>query len=226
MAIKLLILALLLSWGWNASAQSSPQGRELPKFMGREVTVTEPEFDHFFPKGPASVCIEGPPQRECYTAPEEFGVVLWVELVQVEKDGPALLFSAASGGTSRFSVHFALLRPGPGKDLQNLFYSDTTVSEESQTAVWNDSTISAAPIFVTANFVRGPEEAYWGGHRFTVSAYVLKRSCFGDDIGYYLEDRFMTARKYDWPADAILASEKFEITVRLQRAAAWQPPCR
>jgi hypothetical protein len=78
--------------------------------MGREVTIIAPELeeDGFFPKGPASVCVEGP-QRQCYTAPKDFGNSPAVTVVQVEKDMPALLFSAATGGVSGFQIHFALL---------------------------------------------------------------------------------------------------------------------
>lgn len=40
-----------------------------------------------------------------------------------------------------------------------------------------------------------------------------------DDLAYYLEDRYMTAHKYDANAD-ILASEKQEIIARLRRLKA------
>src|ERR1051325_9399930 len=117
----LLPAVLLLSASKNANAQSPP-AKNLPKFMGREVTIIEPELeDEFFPKGPASVCVEEPPQRQCYTAPRDFGRDPTVTVVEVEKDLPALFFSAASGGVSGFGIHFALLRPGTGKDLENLF---------------------------------------------------------------------------------------------------------
>ena len=114
--MRLLVSVVLLFLGSNnAGAQSAPR-QGLPKFLGREVTITEPELDAdgFFPKGPASICIEGPPQRLCYTAPQDFGRDPDVTLVQIEKTMPALLFSAASGGVSGFGVHFALLRPGAG----------------------------------------------------------------------------------------------------------------
>jgi hypothetical protein len=62
--------------------------------MCREVTIIEPEHDAddtdgFFPKGPASVCVEGPPQRQCYTAPKEFGNSPTVAVVQLKRDMPA-----------------------------------------------------------------------------------------------------------------------------------------
>ena len=122
--------------------------------MGRDITIVEPELDDdgFFPKGPASVCVEGP-QRQCYTAPKDFARVPTVTVVQMEKDAPALLFSAASGEISGWQIHFALLGIGTGKNLENLLRSDLSVSNQSQHAFWTDPTISKAAIFVTADYV-------------------------------------------------------------------------
>lgn len=224
MAVKLIIPALLLFLvSQDTSAQSIPHSRNLPKFMGREVTITEPETDAdgFFPKGPASICIE----EQCYTAPREFGRFPAVELVQVEKDMPALLFSAATGGVSGWRIHFALLRPGRGKNLDDLFLSETSVSNQSQHAFWNDSAISDAPIFVTADYIFGPDEGHYGEHRYIISAYVRKPSSNVDDLYYYLVDRYMTARRYDLDAKAdILSSEKQEILARLGRVKAEAEP--
>jgi hypothetical protein len=188
--------------------------------MGRQVTMIKPELDEdgFFPKGPASVCIEGPPQQQCYTAPKDFGRSPEVTVVQVAKDKPAIFFSAASGGVSGFGVHLALLRPGDRRDLENLFMSDPSLSNQSEHAFWSDSSISDAKIFVTADYVWGPDEAHYSDHRYMISAYVRKPSSLLDDMYYFLEDRYMSARKYDSGAKAdILASEKPEILTRLRR---------
>src|SRR5262245_47886407 len=70
-------------------------------FMGRDVTIIEPEReDEFFPKGPATVCLEGPPERQCYTPSKEYGNSPEVKVVQVKKGMPALLFKVESGGVS------------------------------------------------------------------------------------------------------------------------------
>jgi hypothetical protein len=129
--------------------------KPLPKFMGREVTITEPPLDStgFYPTAPATVCVEGPPEKQCYVAPEGYGRSPAVEVVQIERNTPALFFSVATGGVSGASLHFALLRPGNGKNLQDIFLSESTVSNLSQHAFWNDRTISGSPIFVTADFV-------------------------------------------------------------------------
>ena len=214
------IAVLLFLGSWNVHAQSAP-AKDLPKFMGRAVTIAEPELDAdgFQPKGPASVCIEGP-QRQCYTAPKEFGRFPSVTVVQVKKDEPALLFSAASGGVSGWTIHFALLRPGTGKDLEDLFLSDMDLSNQNQHAFWTDPTLSKAAIFVTAEYVWGPEEGHYGEHRYIISTYVFGLSREIDS--YYLQDRYMTVRKYNLGDEKtdILVSEKQEILTRLRRAKA------
>jgi hypothetical protein len=141
----------------------------------------------------------------------------------VKKDMPALLFSAASGGVSGFRIHFALLRPGTGKDLEELFLSDTEISNQSQYEFWDDSTISPARIFVTADFVWGPGESHYSPHRYIVSSYILKHEAMLDGSFYYLEDRYMTANGYDSDAKGelhVLATEKQEIVGRLRRLGA------
>ena len=95
---------------------------------------------------------------------------------------------------------------------------DASVSNQSQYAFWSDPTISDAQIFITADYVWGPDESHYSEHRFIISAYVLRSSSLLDDPGYFLEDRFMTVRKYDQDAnDDILAAEKTEIINRLKR---------
>ena len=206
----------------DANAQSTSDARHLPKFMGRNITIVEPELeDEFFPKGPASLCVEGPPQKQCYTHPRDFGRTPTVEVVQLEKGLAAILFSAASGGVSGWRIHFALLRPGTGKDLEDLFLSDTTVSNQSRYAFWNQPAISNVPMFVTADYVSGPDEAHYDKHRYMISTYVGKRSTMLGDRFYYLEDRYMTAHTYDLDGGGdILTSEKQEILARLRRLKA------
>jgi hypothetical protein len=187
--------------------------------------MVQPEIepDGFFAKGPASVCIEGP-QRQCYTAPKDYGRFPEVAVVQVEKDVPALFFSAASGGVSGFAIHFALLRPGKREDLQDLFLSGIEVTNQSQHAFWTDPSISDAKIFVTAQYVWGQDEAHYSDHRYTISAYVYRYSRNLDDRCYFLEDRYMTARKYDSDDKTdILRSEKQEIISRLRRVKQQAP---
>jgi hypothetical protein len=195
--------------------------------MGRRVTITEPETDAdgFFPKGPASICIEGPPQQQCYTAPGDFGRVPTAEVVQVSTGLTALLFSATSGGVSGFAIQFALLQPGTGKQLENLFLGNVEVSNQSQHAFWSEPEISDSKIFVTADYAWGPDESHYSPHRFIIRAYVRTHSSLIDGSYYYLDDQFMTVRKYDLDANAdVLISEKPEILSRLKRTKASAEP--
>ena len=194
----------------------------LPKFMGNDVTITKPPFDptDMFPKGPATVCVETKPQRQCYTAPEDFVKDTTVSVVQLDKETSALFFSAASGGVSGFRIHYALLRLGTGKDLDNMLLSEAETSNQSQHAFWTDPTISKAKIFVTADYAYGPSESHYSPHRFIISAYVRRTSELINEPCYYLEDRYMTVRKYDYTKANILAAEKQEILTRLRRVNA------
>ena len=151
-ALMITILAALLIPGSNASAQPAREA-----FLGRKVTVVDPQMDeNDAPKGPASVCLEAPPRRQCYTAPPAFGKNPAASLIHVEKATPAILFSAESYGVSGWQIHFALLRPGKGQELEDMFSSDISVSNQSQHAFWQEPAISDAQIFVTADFVWGP----------------------------------------------------------------------
>lgn len=202
------------------AAQPAPDHHGAARFLGRTVTITEPalEADGFFPKGPASLCLEGPPRRQCYKADEEFGRFPRAEIVEITKGTSALLFSAASGGVSGWRVHFALLRPGPDESLEDLFLSDATVSNQSEHKFLRQPGISNAPIFVTADYVLDMDESHYGEHRYMISAYLWRRSRENDGSFYSLADRFMTVRKYDSSREPIvIARERREILNRLQR---------
>lgn len=210
------LFALLVS---TALLASYARAQAPLKFMGRDVTVTHPgaeDKDGLSPKGPASVCLGGAP-RQCYTMPDTNGGGPQAQVVAVAKDAPALLFTAASVGVSGSSIHFALLRPGPRKDLEDLFLSSIDLSNQSQHAFWNEPSISDAKIFVTADFEWGPDEAHHSPHRYIISSYLLMRSSLLDGRFYYLQDRYMTARQYDYSSEDILAAEKQEILARLLR---------
>ena len=96
-APRLIIAAVLLFSGKPAgNAQSARSGPDLTTFMGRKVTIIRPEAqDDYFPKGPATVCIKGPPQRQCYTMPtsgnSRFGNNPVASVVQLGKTNPPAL---------------------------------------------------------------------------------------------------------------------------------------
>jgi hypothetical protein len=153
---------LFLPGAEKAIAQPARPIRELPMFMGRQVTVFTSGTDArgVSPKGPASVCVEGPPKRQCHTAPEAYGLNPQVALVQIDKNTTALFFSAESGGSGS-GIHFALLRPGRGNDLEDFFLSDIAVSNQSRHAFRSDASTSDSQIFVTADYVWGHDESHY-----------------------------------------------------------------
>src|SRR5579871_1171616 len=204
----------------DASAQTADAKKTLPKFEGREITLIPAEVDeNGFAKGPASVCLEAPPRRQCYRAPEDYGVDLEVSVIQITKGKPAVFFSANARGLGGFSTHFALLRPGFGNELSDLLGADTSVSDQSWYTWWNMSAISDAPIFVTADFIWGPSDGRFTDHRYTISAYVWVYSSITRFWEYHLMDRYMTADAYSLSGD-ILATERLEILARLARIKA------
>lgn len=185
-----------------------------PKFMGREVMVYGPEreSDSGPAPSPAKLCIEGPPEEQCYTAPKDFGWSPMVEVVEFAKDRSALLFSASTGGVSGWGIHYALVAPDGGKELDDLFLGDVSVSNQNRTAFWNEPDLSDAKIFVNADALWGPGEGHYGDHRFTMSAYLWTGSY------YSLADRYITSRWYSEDAnDDVLGSERAEIIARLKK---------
>jgi hypothetical protein len=221
MGVRVIISTVLVFSGTEEiSAQSAPRKDSL-KFLGREVTIVQPEFDaDGFPKSPdprAIVCLEGLPRRQCYSSPPEFWRNPLVSMIQVQRDLPALLFSVETWGASESQIHFVLLRATEG-DLEDLFQPEISLSNQSEHAFWTDFSISASPIFVTADYVWGPDECHTCAHRYIISAYALKPSSYTDRLLYYLEDRYMTIHEYGGGANTdILASEKQEVMARLKR---------
>jgi hypothetical protein len=213
---------VLLAIAMGASAQTVHRSPETPKFLGREVVLYEPAMKDepgVFPAGPAKVCIEGPPQEQCYTMPDDFGWNLKVKVEEILKGVSILFFSANSGGVSGFGVHVALLVPsggntlfpGGGKSLENALAGDVLLTNQSQTDFWSEPDLSDSKIFVTADYLQGPEEGHYGEHRYVISAYVW------DGGFYWLADRFATSHWYDLEKADVLGSERREIVARLKK---------
>jgi hypothetical protein len=93
-----------------------------------------------------------------------------------------------------------------------------SLANQSQHAFWTDLSISDSKLFVTADYVWGPDDSHYGEHRYIISAYVRRSSSILDNRSYYLDDRYMTASKYNLDTNAdVLGSEKPEIIARLRR---------
>ncbi len=181
-------------------------------YQGHPVTLTESK------EGPASICVESPEQRQCYTTPQGYGRAPQAQPVQISKDLEALFFSANTEAATDYGIHFAILTKGSGRELQDLFFSTIEASNQSRHALWTEPSISDSLIFVIADYVWGPAESPHDPHRYMISAYVRKPAPAFDTAHYYLQDRYMTERKYD-PASKtdILATEKPELLARLKR---------
>jgi hypothetical protein len=188
------------------------------KFQGENVVLTEVKADNSGVQAPASICVEWPEQRQCYTTPQGYGRAPSASKVQVSKELEAMLFSVATSGTNDYGIHFALLTKGGGRELQDLFFGTIEASNQSQHELWNEPSISDSKVFVIADYVWGPSETTREPHRYMISAYVRKSTTAFDTAHYYLADRYMTARKYDSQSEIdILATEKSEILARLSR---------
>ncbi|HEX3877599.1 MAG TPA: hypothetical protein VHW24_11475 [Bryobacteraceae bacterium] len=107
--------------------------------------------------------------------------------------------------------------------MTDLFSEPIELSNQSQHAFWKDPAVSPHPIFVTADFVWGPNEAHYSPHRYTISAYTLQDSDSLDTDEYFLDDRYMTVREYDSiETPDLLVFERQEILGRLRRRAAYE----
>ncbi len=188
------------------------------QFQGHNVVLTEGVTDPSGALAPASVCVESEEQAQCYRTPQGYGRSPEATAVRLSKDVEALLFSVATSSTTDYGIHFALLTKGSGRELQDLFFSTIEASNQSAHALWTEPSLSPSQIFILADYVWGPGESTHEPHRYLISAYVQKITSAFDTPHYYLQDRYMTARKYDAAKKRdILAAERAEILARLAR---------
>lgn len=56
-------------------------------FEGRPIEVSTPASDDmgFHPLGRTTLCVEGPPRRQCYASPEGYGFRPEVKLIELSK---------------------------------------------------------------------------------------------------------------------------------------------
>jgi hypothetical protein len=214
--VKPIALLLLLMSSGVAQQQNWPK-----TFVGRRVMVTKPQVGgDGEPLGPAVICLFDVSGQQCYTPPEHdvpFGLNPEATAVRLTNNIDGLLFTAeASAGGSGSSNILALLVPGQGARLRNLFPS-IVVSEQSEHQFIYRQVSSDMPIFAVADYLWSDGETHFSRHRFTISVYT-----YGKNVPYYqLRDQYVTAKKYPSldEADAIvvIAHEKPEILARLAR---------
>ncbi|MEJ1933028.1 hypothetical protein WDZ92_22715 [Nostoc sp. NIES-2111] len=178
----------------------------------------EPQYC-FSPQGPATLCLGEGPAQTCYTAPGDHGRDPGAEIVQIDKKTQAILFQASGSGASAYPIHFALLRQTPSGKLENILPSAFKLSSQSQHRFFNDPSLYATPIFVTADYHWGLNDSHHGAHRFFISVYLLQKHLDSGTTKYTLADRFMTRKRYGVvdSDDDILTAEAPEWKSRLRR---------
>jgi len=77
-----------------------------------------------------------------------------------------------------------------------VFAPEVSISNPSRHTLWNESAVSDAAIFVTADYLWGLDEVHYDDHRYMISTYVRRFSSLLAGSYYDLEDRYMTVRRY------------------------------
>ncbi|OYW13116.1 MAG: hypothetical protein B7X34_00855, partial [Acidobacteriia bacterium 12-62-4] len=222
------LVALAIALAVLAAGQPTPAvTRTMGTFEGRPIVVTAPSAS---PTGDAvyadtTLCLEGPPRRQCFSQQYVTGFRTQIQVVELGKGQRAILFAVSEAAMTQSIDHLAILRPDAGAQLKNLLDADVSVTMFGQYELWSEPRLSPAPILVTADYIWRSGEERGSAHRFLISVYTLRD---GDPIdGHYeLEDRYMTARHYNRSDRTfnLLAAEKTEILARLKNVAALPPP--
>jgi len=203
--------------------------QSVTEFNGHKVILVEPKRDaNGWATESYKLCFDSPtPPRHCFKPSERFGPVGSVtDLRPIDLGrGRSGLFiaTAANFGGPGTIVELALLDfPNPRDEIENRLFLEGYLSEISYYDFWNESSISDAPIFITANYVWGAEVGRFSDHRFIISSYVLREDKISPESFYYrLDDRYMTVNKYTSDDKSpVLSREKPEILARLKRVNA------
>ena len=102
-----------------------------------------------------------------------------------------VLFNANCGGGSGSSDRYVLLRSESDGRFKDLLPA-IVVSNQADVATWNLPTVSAMPIFVTADFLWEGMEAHYSDHFFEVQIYVYDAAT----DRYKIRHKYRTAHKY------------------------------
>ncbi len=111
----------------------------------------------------------------------------------------------APGGSS--GIHFALLKPGDGDNLEDIFESPVQVSYSARFAIWTD--MMPSPVFVTAE--RSPYAEAPSHVKIAVYAMI------NGAVRFAKVDEYQTAEAYEFYKGDVLAAEKREVLARLRR---------
>ncbi len=213
------LLALIAT----ASLAQSPLPAQFPRtFAGRELRVETPpqDPDGFDVHGKAILCLGDSSARQCHESPKDYGRYVEVGIRPLGSAGRAILFTAASGGVSGYSIYLSLLRLDSAGKLENVLPENVVITIQGKYALLNVSRVSPVPLFVTADYVWGRDESHFSPHRFLISTYVWRYSHDALRHAFFLEDRYLTANYYDFEKSPdIIAAERKELLRRLQRVA-------
>ena len=140
-----------------------------------------------------------------------FGLRAKSQRLKLDGGGSLVLFNANCGGGSGSADRYVLLRSEPDGHFKNLL-PEIVVSNQADVATWDLPTVSALPVFVTADFLWGGMEAHYSSHFFEVRMYVYDEAA----DRYKLRRKYTTSQKYpgidNWEqAPEILDSERGKI---------------
>ena len=100
-----------------------------------------------------------------------FGLRATSKRIKLSGGGSVVLFNANCGGGSGSSDRYVLLRSESDGRFKNLL-PPIVVSNQADVAIWDLPTVSAMPIFLTADFLWEGMEAHYSNHFFEVQIYV------------------------------------------------------
>jgi hypothetical protein len=120
-----------------------------------------------------------------------YGLRAKSQRIKLDAGGSVVLFNANCGGGSGSDDRYVLLRSEPDGRFKNLL-PEIIVTNQADVAMWDLSTVSPMPVFVTADSLWGAMEGHYSQHFFEVRMYVY------DAVAdrYKLRHKYQTAHKY------------------------------
>jgi hypothetical protein len=111
--------------------------------------------------------------------------------LKLDGGGSVVLFNANCGGGSGSADRYVLLRSEQDQQFKNLL-PEIIVTNQADVATWDLPTVSAMPVFLTADYLWGAMEGHYSSHFFEVRMYVY------DAVAdrYKLRHKYQTAHKY------------------------------
>jgi hypothetical protein len=171
------------------------------------------------PTSGARLCLDAK-VTSCYTLLEkrndmQFGLEPKTRKVSVQGGGSLVLFSGTfSGGGSGTLDELALLQYEQDQTLWNVL-PVVQLTEQSDHAVWQLSSVSSMPVLLTADFVWGKNETHFEPHHFEVRAYLYDsaKQIYVEKMSYQTSRRYPSLDQVS--QIKVLVPEQSEILRRL-----------